>query len=114
MPKTSFKKQLETCFFLIHLCFHAVSTVDVKSSLNRIDIQKKHANVDIYPEKLYLDWIHHHHKTEHEKTSGFKRSKSLAVFEGSYWHLNFDIAGFIVLIPCKAMTSSCMVSSITV
>ena len=34
------KKQLETCFFLIHLFFHALSTGDDKSSLNTIDIQK--------------------------------------------------------------------------
>ena len=35
-------------------------------------------------------------------------------FEGSYWHLKFDIAGFIVQIPYKAMTSSNTVSSSTV
>ena len=55
MPISSFKKQLETCFFLIHLLFHALSTGDDNSSLNTIDIQKWHENVDIYPEKLYLD-----------------------------------------------------------
>ena len=40
---------------------------------------------------LYLVWICHHKWKKHEKTSGFKKSKSLAVFEGSYWHLKFDI-----------------------
>ena len=34
------QKQLETCFFLIHLFFHVLSTGDDKSSLNTIDIQK--------------------------------------------------------------------------
>ena len=29
---------------------------------------------------LYLDWICHHQLTEHEKTSGLKKSKSPAVF----------------------------------
>ena len=43
-----------------------------------------------------------------------KKSKSLAVFEGSYWHLKFDISGFFVQIPCKTRTSSCTVSSSTV
>ena len=33
------KKQLETCFFLILLFFHALSTGDDKSSVNTIDIQ---------------------------------------------------------------------------
>ena len=47
--------QLDTCFFFNPLVFHALSTGDDKSSLNTIDIQKWHENVDIYPEKLYLD-----------------------------------------------------------
>ena len=47
------QKQLETSLFWIHLFFvHALSTCDDKSSLNTIDIQKWHANVDIYPEKM--------------------------------------------------------------
>ena len=49
------------------------------------------------------------------KTSGLKKKQvSSCFFEGSYWHLKFDIAGFIVQIPCKAMTNSCTVSSGTI
>ena len=50
---------------------------------------------------LYLGWICHHQLTEYEKW--IKKSKSLAVFEGRYWHLKFDIAGFSVQILCKLL-----------
>ena len=52
---------------------------------------------------LYVDSICHHQLIEHEKTSGLKKCKSLAVFEGRYWYLKFDISGFSVQILCKLL-----------
>ena len=80
MPITSFKKQLDTYFFLNQPVFYALSTGDNKSSLNTIllDIYL-HVHV-IFEYLLCLYWICHHQLTELEKTSGLKKSKSLAVF----------------------------------
>ena len=50
-----------------------------------------------------------------KKQVDLKKSKSLAIFfEGSYWHLKFDISGFFVQIPYKRRTSSCTVGSSSV
>ena len=80
MPITSFKKQLETCFFLIHLVFNALSTGDEKSSLNTffLDIYLHFHVIFLY--LLYLDLICHHQWTEHEKRSGLKKQVSSCFF----------------------------------
>ena len=102
MPVTSFKKQLETYFFLIHLFFHALSTGDDKSSLNTILL-------DIYLHFHVIFWISIVFRLDLSspvdrtwKNKWIKEKVSLlTVFEGSYWHLKFDISGFSIQILYK-------------
>ena len=110
MPITSFKKKKkkknswETYFFFkISLFFPALSTGDNKSSLNTFFLDIYLHFMSFFGYLLYLDWICHHQLTEHEKNKWIKKSKSLAVFEGRYWHLKFDISGFSIQILCKLL-----------
>ena len=60
--------------------FHALSTGDNKSSLNKFFWIYIYIFMSYFGYLLYLDWICHHQLTEHEKTSGFKKRQVSSSF----------------------------------